>query len=54
VQYQLHLFRWVLSSVPPIKLNDQEHHNYLWQPIDSFSDIPLLEGQLEAFQFVYR
>lgn len=53
VKYQLHLFRWILKSIPSITLDPKEHYNYLWQPIESFADLPLLEGQLEAFKFVY-
>lgn len=54
VKYQLHLFRWILKSIPPITLDSKEHHDYLWQPIEAFADLPLLEGQLEAFKFVYH
>lgn len=53
VKYQLHLFRWILKSIPSVTLDPKEHHNYLWQPIEAFGDLPLLEGQLEAFKFVY-
>lgn len=53
VKYQLHLFRWQLPSFPSITLDPREHHKYLWQPISAFADLPLLEGQLEAFHFVY-
>jgi len=54
VKYQLHLFRWVLSCFPSIVLDPKEHRDYLWQPIVAFADLPLLEGQLEAFNFVYK
>jgi 8-oxo-dGTP pyrophosphatase MutT (NUDIX family) len=54
IKYQLHLFRWLLDSIPSITLDPKEHHNYLWQPIEAFADLPLLEGQLEAFHFVYN
>jgi 8-oxo-dGTP pyrophosphatase MutT (NUDIX family) len=54
VNYRLHLFRWMLTSLPLIKLNAQEHSDYIWQPLEKFGDLPLLEGQLEAFQFVYK
>lgn len=53
VKYQLHLFRWILTSVPSITLDSTEHYNYVWQPIEKFAELPLLEGQLEAFKFVY-
>ena len=53
VKYQLHLFRWVLESIPTIILNPNEHYNYLWQPIKAFGNLPLLEGQFDAFIFVY-
>ena len=53
VKYQLHLFRWILTSIPSLTLDPKEHRNYLWQPIEAFADLPLLEGQLEAFKFVY-
>lgn len=53
IKYELHLFRWVLATMPSITLNPKEHQNYLWQPIENFADLPLLEGQLEAFHFVY-
>ncbi len=54
VKYQLHLFRWVLSSTPAIVLDPKEHLSYLWQPIETFAELPLLEGQLEAFKFAYN
>jgi len=54
VKYQLHLFHWRLESIPPISLDCKEHHNYIWQPIESFGNLPLLEGQLEAFKLVYN
>lgn len=53
VKYQLHLFRWILTSAPSITLNPREHCNYVWQPIEKFADLPLLEGQLETFKFLY-
>jgi len=53
VKYQLYLFRWILTSEPSITLDPREHYNYVWQPIEKFKDLPLLEGQLEAFKFVY-
>lgn len=53
VKYRLHLFRWPLTAIPSITLDPKEHRNYLWQPIEAFTDLPLLEGQLEAFKFVY-
>ncbi len=53
VKYQLHLFRWRLSLIPAVQLDPKEHSAYLWQPIEGFGDVPLLEGQLEAFHFVY-
>lgn len=54
VKYQLHLFRWMLASIPTVKLNPLEHHDYLWQPINSVKDLLLLEGQLEAFKLIYN
>lgn len=54
VRYQLHLFRWTLTSIPSVTLDPKEHHDYLWQPIEAFADLPLLEGQLEAFKFAYN
>lgn len=54
IKYELYLFRWVLKSIPSITLNPKEHSNYLWQPIEAFTDVPLLEGQFEAFCFVYN
>jgi 8-oxo-dGTP pyrophosphatase MutT (NUDIX family) len=54
VKYQLHLFRWILASIPTVKLNPLEHHDYLWQPINSVKDLSLLEGQLEAFRLIYN
>lgn len=53
VKYQLHLFRWFLQAYPEITLNPKEHSEYLWQPIEDFASLPLLEGQLEAFNLVY-
>lgn len=54
VKYQLHLFRWQLASLPRIQINPAEHRDFLWQPIARFGDLPLLEGQLEAFRFAYE
>ena len=54
VKYRLHLFRWKLGSMPSITLDPKEHMGYKWQPIEAFAELPLLEGQLEAFQFVYQ
>lgn len=54
VKYQLHLFRWILQSLPSVTLDPKEHLNYLWQPIEAFGNVPLLEGQFEAFKFVYK
>lgn len=54
VEYRLHLFQWLLDSAPNITLNPEEHQAFIWQPIDKFSDLPLLEGQLKAFDFIYN
>ncbi len=54
VQYKLHLFRWRLECVPRITLNKEEHAAFIWQPIAELNDLPLLEGQLEAFSFAYN
>lgn len=53
VEYRLHLFQWKLESIPQITLNPEEHQAFIWQPIDEFNDLPLLEGQLEAFYSIY-
>jgi 8-oxo-dGTP diphosphatase len=52
-EYRLHLFKWELGSFPTIALNPKEHQAYIWQPIEQFQDLALLEGQLEVFHFVY-
>lgn len=54
VQYKLHLFRWRLGRIPKITLNEEEHSGFIWQPIEEINHLPLLEGQLEAFFFVYK
>lgn len=53
-EYYLHLFRWKLHSLPLIILNPDEHQNFVWQPIVDFDQLPLLEGQLQAFHFAYN
>lgn len=53
-EYQLHLFRWELEEKPKITLNPQEHHDYIWQPIEKILDISLLEGQFEALKYAYE
>ncbi|PWU14527.1 MAG: hypothetical protein C5B45_04230 [Chlamydiae bacterium] len=52
--YRLHLFQWLLDSMPNITINPEEHQASLWQPIDQFGNVHLLEGQLEAFHFAYK
>lgn len=54
IKYRLHLFRWMLLSMPSIILDPKEHCDYLWQPIETFDELTLLEGQLEAFKLVYE
>lgn len=53
IQYVLHVYMWHLEEVPNIKLNDDEHQDYKWQPIKQFHELKLLDGQLEAFNLVY-
>ncbi len=53
MDYQLHLFHLTLDSLPSIIPNPEEHLDYLRQPISEFAALPLLDGQLEAFHFVY-
>jgi 8-oxo-dGTP pyrophosphatase MutT (NUDIX family) len=54
VEYQLHLFQWILDAIPSITINAEEHQAFVWQPIDKFGELPLLEGQLEAFRIAYK
>lgn len=53
MDYKLHLFRWKVSSFPQIKIDGIEHQAYCWQPIEELNKLPLIEGQLEAFHFIY-
>lgn len=53
IKYRLHLYVWKLNELPQITLNPSEHIDYLWQPINEFSKLSLLEGQKEAFILVY-
>jgi 8-oxo-dGTP diphosphatase len=53
VDYKIHLFRWVLHKKPIVILDPKEHVDYLWQAAKEFGDVELLEGQLEAFKYVY-
>ena len=53
MDYRLHLFHWPLVEVPKIALNSHEHQAFQWQPISAFRELPLLEGQFEAFSLVY-
>lgn len=54
LEYKLHLFQWKLNSIPKIKINPHEHQAFLWQPIVNFHNLNLIEGQLEAFNFIYK
>ncbi|NDE82011.1 MAG: NUDIX domain-containing protein [Chlamydiia bacterium] len=54
VEYRLHLFQWLLDSIPTIIISPEEHQAFIWQPVNKFGDLPLLEGQLEAFHFIYK
>jgi 8-oxo-dGTP diphosphatase len=53
IEYQLHIFQWLLDAVPPIIINSEEHQDFIWQPMIKFNNLPLIEGQLEAFHFLY-
>ena len=53
LNYRLHLFQWILSSFPTITINFDEHQAFVWQPIEKINELPLLEGQIEAYQSVY-
>jgi 8-oxo-dGTP diphosphatase len=53
-QYQLHLFCWDLLKFPDITLNPSEHQNFVWQPKSNFAGVPLIEGQEEAYRYVYQ
>jgi 8-oxo-dGTP diphosphatase len=53
IKYKLHLFTWQLNQLPNIKLNPEEHVDFMWQPLVHFHEINLLEGQLQAFELVY-
>lgn len=54
IDYVLHLFKWTLDTYPEIKINSTEHRDFIWQPISQFNHVPLLEGQLEAYNFMYK
>lgn len=59
--YVVHIYRAQLKEKPEIQINPKEHQAFLWQPIDKFSDLPLdkfsdlplIEGQFDAFHFIY-
>lgn len=53
VEYRLHVFQWLLDTIPDIIVNPEEHQAFIWQPIDQFANLSLIEGQLKVFQFVY-
>ncbi|MBS4167811.1 NUDIX domain-containing protein [Parachlamydia sp. AcF125] len=52
--YQLFLYPWKLPTFLPITLNIREHQAYVWQAKEHIEELPLLEGQLEAYKLVYE
>lgn len=53
MNYTLYLYRYIVQTPPPIILNQEEHSEFIWQPIPLVSNLALIEGQFEAFSFVY-
>jgi len=52
--YKLYLYQWRMCSLPHIQLNPNEHEDVMWCPKDQIHEVDLIEGQLEAFKFVYK
>lgn len=52
VAYKLHFFRWQISNKPILKLNPQEHSDYVWLKLSSIETLPLLEGQKEVIELI--
>ena len=50
--YRLFIFRTRLLLRPSVSLS-KEHIDFQWIPINHFTGLTLLEGQIEAFQLVY-
>ncbi|GAB5412383.1 MAG: hypothetical protein ChlgKO_14970 [Chlamydiales bacterium] len=51
--YTLYLYRITLEKLPEIVIDSAEHTEFNWVDIESFSTLPLIEGQLEAFYLAY-
>lgn len=51
--YQLILYRWLISQQLKITLNPKEHSDYQWTPIQNFIDQDLIDGQSMAFKIAY-
>lgn len=53
MDYELYLYHYKCTTRPCIKINPNEHFTYVWQPMMHFNELPLLEGQLQAFEFCF-
>lgn len=54
MEYRLHLFRWDLLEKPLIRLNPNEHLSFRWHSSQRLKELPLLEGQYEAYEWAIR
>lgn len=52
--YIVHLYHAVLKDRPVVQLDPKEHVKYEWVSMYAFKTLPLLKGQDEAFDIVYR
>lgn len=50
LDYCLHLFSCTFSEYPQIVINPLEHQAFIWQHKTALLELPLLEGQYEAFK----
>lgn len=54
IDYRLHLFRWDVDQKPSINLNPEEHLAYRWHSRFCLKELPLLEGQYEAYKYLSK
>lgn len=52
--YVIHLYRAELEDRPVIVIDPKEHSRYEWVSIHAFKLMPLLKGQAEAFDTLYK
>lgn len=55
MDYELHLYKSMICKFPlDLKINFSEHSEYIWKSIETIQELNLIDGQLEAFNIVYK